>query len=64
VGRLIVLADVRLELDDPPDPPAGGVVPDESPAEERDPDLERGAVEDMPRVALLRGSDQLVRTAT
>jgi hypothetical protein len=64
VGRLIVLADVRLELDDPPDPATRRVVPDEPPAKERDADLEGRAGEDRPWIAELGALDQLVRTAT
>jgi hypothetical protein len=33
--RPILLADVRLELDDPPDPPAGDVIAHEARAEQR-----------------------------
>jgi hypothetical protein len=64
VRRLIVLADVRLELDDPPDAATGRVVADEAPAEERDADLEGRAGEDRPWIAELGARDQLVRTAT
>jgi hypothetical protein len=46
----IVLADVRLELDDPADPPSRAVVADEVPAEECPPGLERRQVEDGPRL--------------
>ncbi len=35
MGRPIVLADVRLDLDDPADPAARFVIPDQVPAEDR-----------------------------
>jgi len=37
----VVLADVGLDLDDPPDPPPVAVVTDEPPAEQGCGDLER-----------------------
>ena len=40
VRRAVVRADVRLDLDDPPDAPAGRVVADEARAEERPGGLE------------------------
>jgi hypothetical protein len=41
VGGAIVLPDVGLDLDDPADPPAGVVVPDQSCAEQRPSGLQR-----------------------
>jgi hypothetical protein len=48
VGRLVVLADVGLDLDDPSDPPAGGVVADQPRADEAACGLERRPREDGP----------------
>jgi hypothetical protein len=45
VGCLVVLADVRLDLHDPRDPAAGGVVPNEAGAQQAAPGLERRAGE-------------------
>ncbi len=46
VGRPVVLADVRLELDDPARPPASGVVSDQPCAEKRAGRLERRSGEE------------------
>jgi hypothetical protein len=50
VGRPVVLADVRLDLDDPADPPARGVVADEAGAEQPAAGLERRAGEEVAEV--------------
>jgi len=46
--RLVVGADVRLDLDDPADPPTGRVVADQSLADEAARGLERGPRQDGP----------------
>jgi hypothetical protein len=46
VRGAIVLADVRLDLDDPPDAEAGCVLPDETGAEQRASGVERGLREE------------------
>jgi hypothetical protein len=48
VRGAIVLADVRLDLDDPADPPAGVVVPDQPCAEQRPSGLQRRRGEGCP----------------
>jgi hypothetical protein len=48
VRRLVVPADVRLELDDPAAPPSGRVVADEPGADQRRRGVERGARQDGP----------------
>jgi hypothetical protein len=51
----IVLAEVRLELDDAADPLGRTVVPDEQPAEKRPAQLERRQLEDVARRVPYRG---------
>jgi hypothetical protein len=45
VGRLVGGSEIGLDLDDPGASPAGLVVADQSPPEQRGSDLERGADE-------------------
>jgi hypothetical protein len=47
VGRLVLLTDVRLELDDPGNPRAGAVVADQQAAEQGATDLQRRQREDV-----------------
>ncbi|HEX5824688.1 MAG TPA: hypothetical protein VFY18_09550 [Candidatus Limnocylindrales bacterium] len=47
MGRPVLLADVRLELDDPARPPDGPVVPDQPTAEQRPTELEGRQPEDV-----------------
>jgi hypothetical protein len=47
MGRLVVLADVGLDLDDASSPPASAPIPDQPAAEERPPQLERRQLEDV-----------------
>jgi hypothetical protein len=51
----VLLAEVCLELNDPPDPLRRTVVPDEQPAEERPGELERRQLEDVGRRVPYRG---------
>jgi hypothetical protein len=55
VRRQVVFAEVRLELDNAPDPLGRAVVPDEQPAEERPAQLERRQLEDVARRVPYRG---------
>ena len=48
VRRPVVLADVRLDLDDPPDAAAAVVLADEAQADQRRRDLERRPAEELP----------------
>jgi hypothetical protein len=48
VRGAVVLADVGLDLDDPPDPPAGLVIADQPDAEECAAGVERGPGEACP----------------
>ncbi len=48
MGRLVVATDVRLEFDDPPDAPPGGVVADQSGTDQGSSGLERGACQQGP----------------
>ncbi|MEP6638521.1 MAG: hypothetical protein ABJC39_04160 [Chloroflexota bacterium] len=48
MGRLVVAADVRLELDDPSDAAPGGVVADQSRTDQGSSGLERGPLEQGP----------------
>jgi hypothetical protein len=52
VRGTIVFADVRLDLDDPTDPPTAAVpsLPDEMQPDERGRDLERGSLEERAKV--------------
>jgi hypothetical protein len=59
VRRLVLLADVRLELDDPGDPRDRTIVPDQPAAEQGATDLERRQLED---VADAAPYDPLTRT--
>jgi hypothetical protein len=59
VGRLVLFADVRLDLDDPGDPRNGAVVPDQPAAEQGAPDFQRRQLED---VADAAPYDPLTRT--
>jgi hypothetical protein len=56
MGRPVALADVGLELDDPPDPPLAVVVPiaDQPPAEQSARQLEGRQVEDRAIAAAAR----------
>jgi hypothetical protein len=47
VGRLVVLADVRLELDDPAGAPDRAIVPDQPAAEQRPAELQGRQGEDV-----------------
>jgi hypothetical protein len=47
VGRLVVLADVRLELDDPARPPDRAVITDQRAAEQGPTELDRWQREDV-----------------
>jgi hypothetical protein len=47
VRRLVILADVRLELDDPAGPSDRAVVPDQPAAEQRSTELQRREREDV-----------------
>jgi hypothetical protein len=51
----VLLAEVRLELDDPPDPLRRTVVTDEQAAKERPAQLERRQLEDVARRVPYRG---------
>ena len=46
--RSVLASDVRLDLDDPPDPAAGGILPDQPGADERVAGLQCGRREDGP----------------
>jgi hypothetical protein len=52
---LVLLAEVCLELDDPPDPFGRAVSPDEQPAEECPAELDRRKLEDVARRVPYRG---------
>jgi hypothetical protein len=47
VRRLVLLADVRLDLDDPPGTQRRPVVPDQPATEQRPPELERRQLENV-----------------
>jgi hypothetical protein len=49
--RLVVFADVRLDLDDPAGPRCRAVVPDQPAAEQRPPKVEGRELEDVARSA-------------
>jgi hypothetical protein len=55
VRRLVVLADVRLDLDDPSVAARPAVVPDQPATEQRPPELERRQLENVARRGLYRG---------
>jgi hypothetical protein len=55
VRRLVLLADVRLQLDDPGGPSNGTVVPDQPAAEQRLTELERRQREDVAETRRYRG---------
>jgi hypothetical protein len=55
VRRLVLLADVRLDLDDPARPRRRAVIADQPAAEERPAELERGTLEDVASRGAYRG---------
>jgi hypothetical protein len=62
VGGPIVLADVRLDLDDPADPPAGaadGIFPDEAQSDQRRRDVECRPAEERSEVGQDSGAGPL-----